>query len=420
MKDKFSKDFHLVVVGQIISILGSAILRFALNLYVLDITGRADIFALVLALSSIPGILFSLIGGAIADRFNRRNLMVIFDFSSSGVVLLLILLLNTESASVIVVGAILAVLSIISSMYQPAVQASVPILVKVEKLAQANGIVNGVGALSGLLGPVLGGVLYGLVGLDSLVIMSCVAFFLSAVMEIFIQIPFTKLERNKNIIPTIAGDMKIGMRYVIKENPHIFKILLLAAVLNMLMSPFFIVGVPYILRITMGSTETMYGIGMGIGELSTILGALLVGIFSKKMTLDRLHRFLFLIAALMLPMAFAVSQMMLRFGYWPSFVLFFIFGAVIMVLMTVISIFVITAVQMETPNEMLGKVMAIIMAVAQCAAPLGQALYGIAFQRFSAAVYAPVLLACFFTVIIAFAARTMLSGQNMIFRGQTE
>lgn len=122
----------------------------------------------------------------------------------------------------------------------------------------------------------------------------------------------------------------------------------------------------------------------------------------------------------MLPMAFAVSQMMLRFGYWPSFVLFFIFGAVIMVLMTVISIFVITAVQMETPNEMLGKVMAIIMAVAQCAAPLGQALYGIAFQRFSAAVYAPVLLACFFTVIIAFAARTMLSGQNMIFRGQTE
>ena len=420
MNDKFSKDFHLVVVGQIISILGSAILRFALNLYVLDITGRADIFALVLALSSIPGILFSLIGGAIADRFNRRNLMVIFDFSSSGVVLLLILLLNTESASVIVIGAILAVLSIISSMYQPTVQASVPILVKGEKLAQANGIVNGVGALSGLLAPVLGGVLYGLVGLDTLVIMSCVAFFLSAVMEIFIQIPFTKLERNKSIIPTIAGDMKIGMRYVIKENPHIFKIILLAAVLNMLMSPFFIVGVPYILRITMGSTETMYGIGMGIGELSTILGALLVGIFSKKMTLNRLHRFLFLIAALMLPMAIAVSQMMLRFGYWPSFVLFFIFGAVIMVLMTVISIFVITAVQMETPNEMLGKVMAIIMAVAQCAAPLGQALYGIAFQQFSAAVYAPVLLACFFTVIIAFAARTMLSGQNMTFRGQIE
>ncbi|CUX67332.1 hypothetical protein BN3590_03295 [Clostridium sp. C105KSO15] len=86
---------------------------------------------------------------------------MIFDYSSSGVVLFLILLLNTESASVIV-AANLAVLFIINSMYQPAVQASVPIQVKVEKLAQANGIVNGVGALSGFLGPVLGGVLYGL------------------------------------------------------------------------------------------------------------------------------------------------------------------------------------------------------------------------------------------------------------------
>lgn len=47
---------------------------------------------------------------------------------------------------------------------------------------------------------------------------------------------------------------------------------------------------------------------------------------------------------------------------------------------------------METSNEMLGKIMAIIMAVAQCAAPLGQALYGIAFQQFSAAVYALVVL----------------------------
>jgi MFS family permease len=79
----FTRDFSLVVMGQIVSIFGSAILRFALDLYVLDVTGRADIFALVIALSAIPGILFSPVGGAIADRFNRRNLMVILDFSNS-------------------------------------------------------------------------------------------------------------------------------------------------------------------------------------------------------------------------------------------------------------------------------------------------------------------------------------------------
>jgi len=419
MKNKlFSRDFSLVVVGQIVSILGSAILRFALNLYVLDITGRADIFALVIAISAIPGILFSPIGGAIADRFNRRNLMVIFDFSSSAAVLLLILLLGAGYASIAAVTVILAVLSIISCMYQPTVQASVPILVSGEKLVSANGIVSGVGALSGLLGPVLGGVLYSLIGLNTLVAMSCFAFFLSAVMEIFIRIPFIKQERDKNIISTIAHDMKIGIRYVVKENLQIFKIILLAAALNLFMSPFFVIGVPYILRVTMHSSETMYGIGMGIGELSAILGALLVGIFSKKLKLSTLHRVLFLTAVLILPMAFAVTPMMLGMGYWPSFALFFSFGAAIMLLMTVISIFVITSVQKETPNEMLGKVMAIIMAVSQCAAPLGQALYGVAFEQFSAAVYIPVLLACFFTVVIAFAAKIVLGLQLTKPRGE--
>ena len=69
------KDFHLMVSGQIITILGSTLLRFALSLYVLDITGRADIFAGLYAVTSIPFLLAPL--GAIADRFNRRNVMVI-------------------------------------------------------------------------------------------------------------------------------------------------------------------------------------------------------------------------------------------------------------------------------------------------------------------------------------------------------
>lgn len=88
VKEKgFSKDFIIMVVGQIISILGSALLRFALSLFVLDITGRADLFAVLFAISSLP-VLLTPFGGALADRFNRRNLMVLFDFVSSGIVLI--------------------------------------------------------------------------------------------------------------------------------------------------------------------------------------------------------------------------------------------------------------------------------------------------------------------------------------------
>ncbi len=76
----FNKNFNLMILGQIISLFGASILKFALSLYILDITGKAEIFATILAVSSIPIIVFSPIGGAIADIFNRRNLMVILIF----------------------------------------------------------------------------------------------------------------------------------------------------------------------------------------------------------------------------------------------------------------------------------------------------------------------------------------------------
>ena len=76
------KDFILIVLGQIISLFGNAILRFALPLYLLDTTGSAALFGLVSALSFIPLILLTPVGGLIADRVNKRNIMVALDFTT--------------------------------------------------------------------------------------------------------------------------------------------------------------------------------------------------------------------------------------------------------------------------------------------------------------------------------------------------
>lgn len=202
----FNKNFNLMILCQIISLFGASILKFALSLYILDITGKAEIFATILAVSSIPIIIFSPIGGAIADIFNRRNLMVIFDFSSSLTVLVLAVFLFNNNGSILLVGIIMTILSVISTMYQPTVQSSTPLLVDNEHLMNANGIVAGVASLTNIAGPVLGGVLYGVIGINAIIVISCVSFFLSAIMEIFIQIPFIKQEQTSNIIKTIFID----------------------------------------------------------------------------------------------------------------------------------------------------------------------------------------------------------------------
>ncbi|MGG4142836.1 MFS transporter [Paenibacillus algorifonticola] len=386
----FTRSFKLLILGQMISILGSALLRFGLSLYALDLTGRADIYGTLYAMSSIP-LLLSPIGGAIADRFNRRNLFVLYDFGGGFVVLGFILLLAAGDAPVVVIGIVMVLLSLISAMYQPAVQASIPQLVQESQLEQANGMVNGIGALAQMAAPVLGGILYGVLGLHTLMIGSGIAFLLSALMQLFIKIPFVKREQKGNIVAMLAADMKAGMAYVVQRRP-ILKAMVLAALLNFILTPFFVVGGPIILRVTMQSSDTLYGVGMGIVECSTILGALTIGFFARKMQMSTLYRWLLVIAAWLLPMSLSLTPWMLGLGYYPAYMLFMASIVPIAMALTMISIFVLTRVQKQTPNELLGKVMAIIMAVAQIAAPVGQIVYGELFEMFSLQVYIPALL----------------------------
>ncbi|HCX48136.1 MAG TPA: MFS transporter [Bacillus sp. (in: Bacteria)] len=404
------KDFHLMVSGQIITILGSTLLRFALSLYVLDITGRADIFAGLYAVTSIPFLLAPL-GGAIADRFNRRNVMVIFDFINAAIVLIFIVLLLTESVSILMIGTIMFLLAVVSAMYAPVVMASIPQLVPEKKLEQANGIVNGVQALSNIVAPVLGGILYGIIGLKMLVIISCLAFFLSAILEMFITIPFIKRIQEGHIVPIIVKDMKEGFLYVLKQ-PFILKAMLLAALLNLILTPLFVVGGPIILRVTMQSSDTMYGIGMGLIDFATILGALSIGFFAKKLQMKILYNWMLIIALLVIPVALSVTPFTLNLGYYPPFILFILSSLLIAMIMTIVSIYVITVVQKKTPNENLGKVMAIITVVSQCMAPIGQVVYGFMFEGFSAEIYLPIFAISFIMIIIAILTKKILRNEG--------
>ena len=399
-----------MVLGQIISVFGAALLRFALSLHVLEVTGSELMFASLVALSNIP-LLLAPLGGAIADRFNRRDLMVIFDFSSSTIIFSFLLLLPVMRDSVVLIGIVMVLLHIISAFYTPAVTASIPLLVDDKKLVGANGIVQAVQALSGVAAPVLGGVLFNILGVQRLVIFSCVAFFLSAVMEIFIKIPFKKRELYGHIVPAVIRDMKEGFIYAFKRS-FILKSMILAALINLILTPLIIVGAHIIFYKTMQSSNSIYGIGMGTINFAAILGALTVGIFARRIKMNTLYRLILAVAILLLPMALSVMPLMLGLGLYPPFMLFMLCVVPIAMILTITSIFVVTAVQKKTSNEYLGKVMAIIMAVAQCTSPIGQFTYGILFREFSRTVYVPILLVSAVMFALTVISKRMLKDEE--------
>jgi MFS family permease len=405
------RNFHLLVAGQIVTVFGSALLRFALSLYVLDITGRADLFAALLALSNTP-ILLAPIGGAISDRFNRKNLMVLYDIVCCAVAFGFLLVMADGQASVFAVGSVMVILGVVGAMETPNGAACIPQLVAKEKLGAANGAIQAVQSLSGIAAPIVGGILFGTLGLRFLVAISGVAFVLAAVMEMLIKIPFEKRDRAGGMLRTISGDLRGGFNYVCKDS-FIRKMMALAALLNLVLVPSFIIATPLVFRVTLNSSDTLYGTGMGIIEFAMILGALLIGAFGKKMRVSTLWRWILVISLLFVPLAFSVTPLILGLGHFPPFVLFLLCMSLMAAATTILSIFVITKVQAKTPGENLGKVMAIIQAVAQCAAPIGQIAYGFMFEQFEGVVYIPLLIGGILTLGIALFGKITLKKEDL-------
>ena len=171
----WNRNFIMVVLGQIISLFGNAVLRFALPLYLLNQTGSAALFGIVSACAFIPMIVLSPVGGIFADRVYKRNIMVVLDFVTAVLVLVVILLLGKVNIVVLLLCA-LFILYGINGAYQPAVQASIPALLKGEHIMQGNAVINLVSSFTGLIGPVIGGALFGFYGIMPILYVCVICF----------------------------------------------------------------------------------------------------------------------------------------------------------------------------------------------------------------------------------------------------
>ena len=372
----FRRDFTLVVIGQIISLFGNAIVRFALPLYLLRQTGSAALFGAVGAASFIPAVLCSPIGGVAADRINKRTIMAVLDFFTAGLMLAFALLLG-RAPLVPLTAACLMLLYGIAGAYQPAVQASIPLLAEPEQLTSANAVINMVSTLSGLLGPVVGGVLFGAFGIRPILWVGIGCFFLSAVMELFIHIPHYPQDASGSVLSTVWRDLGESWRFIRQQRPIFLSAMVVLALFNLVLSAALIVGIPVAVVQVLNMSDSRLGITQGAMGLGGLFGGVLTAFLGARLRLRRGGLVLLaasLTAAVMgLALLPGVSP---SAGWWAITAMSF----TIMVLSTTLVVVLSAAVQSQTPPDLLGKVMAFIMAVSNCASPLGQAVYGALFE----------------------------------------
>ncbi|MBP1561060.1 MAG: MFS transporter [Oscillospiraceae bacterium] len=373
-KKLFTRDFTLVIIGQIISLFGNAVLRFALPLYLLRETNSSSLFGAVTACSFIPMVIFSLFGGVIADRVNKRNIMVTLDFCTAALIIIFGILLG-KLPLVPLMTAVLMILYGISGAYQPSVQASIPLLADGKNLMRGNAAINMVSTLSSLLGPVIGGVLYGSFGIKPVLFVSVICFTISAVMEIFIHIPYIKPSENVSVIKAVSGDLRESFEFVKNEKPVFISVVVLLALFNLVLSAAMVVGIPVMVVQSLGMSDAALGIAQGAMGLGGLAGGILAGVFAQKLKDSHVPLVICSFAALFMGISL--------FDGIPHSVSFAVITAMCFAAMcasTMFSVAMLTVVQQQTPPQLLGKIMAAIMAVSGCSHPIGQAAYGLLFD----------------------------------------
>jgi len=400
-------SFILLVISQGISLIGASLLRFAISLHILDLTGSAEIFATIVAISFLPMVFFMPIGGAIADRFSKKMLLVISDSANTLFVGILAILLFGGSQSVILLGATITLLTLVSAAYHPTVSACLPVLVEKDGLAKANGIIKGIRSISILAAPMMAGVLFGTIGVVNLVGLCVIIFLFSAIINIFIKIPYIVKEMNGGFVHTLAADLKEGFIHITKENPILLRLSLIFTVLVFFFQAMLSVAFPYTVRISFGMSEQFVGMANASIGAAVLIGSLVAGRLRNYLKIDRLHYFIMAVGLSVTPIA--ISILLPTSGPALPLILFIASFMLIMFAFTLIDIAVMTYAQSNVPPHLVGKAVAIFVSIANLSAPIGQFVLGLLIENLGDGQFILYLAIAALTVLLGIVSKKHLS-----------
>ena len=211
----------------------------------------------------------------------------------------------SESNALAVISTLLIILSVLGAFETPTVQACIPTMLQGENIMKGNAVVNQVASLSYLVAPMLGGVLYAMLGLKPVMYASVGCFFITALFECFIKLNYQRSEGIGGVLSVVKQDFLSSMQYIAKEQTSISKMLLLTAFSRFFVMGITIVGLPYIVRTVLGLNAQYYGAAESALAVATILGSVAAGLLTGKLKIHRLSILLASMGVFIIPVGIA-------------------------------------------------------------------------------------------------------------------
>lgn len=381
-QSKEKLNLTLFSAGKVVSLLGTYIYSFAISLYILKVTGSGTSFAFSLLLGTLPRVLLSPVAGSVADRANRKKMIVGLDFLSGVVVLGLLGLSLIFGLQLPFIYATTFLLSVISTFFGTTFSAAMPKLVSDKSLIKINSYNRAIDSSCSIAGPVLGGLIFGLVSMNLFLLVNGISFILSGISEMFIDFDFNKALQNqkqpgKMGLLTVWHDIREVFAYI-KSNRILRFIIPFSMSFNFLFSAALAVVLPYLVNNVLGMTASQYGTIEGAFSMGMLVAAIAVGKLPEK---EKKLKGLALgiagvgIAAIIMGLPGTVwmkdVDLLIIFGIYVVMAFAFAF----MLLMVDMPLGIVL--QRSIPNDMLGRVWGVMGTISGSLQPLGIILAGI-------------------------------------------
>ncbi|TKI72874.1 MFS transporter [Bacillus mycoides] len=367
-----TRNIILMMIGKMTSLLGAGIYTFAMGLYVLKTTGSGMGFAITLICGSIPRMICGPIAGAVADRVNRRWLVIGTDLLSSLTMLIMFIMATMFGPSLLFIYVSAALLSICASFYSVALTSSIPNLVDEERIQKASALNQTAASLSNILAPIIGGVVFGFFSIKTFFLLNSITFFLAVIVQLFIVFDLYKKELAESKEHFLTS-IKEGFSYV-KRQHEIYGLMKIAVGVNFFASALF-VSLPYIIIKNLHLSSKQLGVVEGMLAVGMLIGAIVLSVRKEVNNPFRsVYIGLFLFAGLSLCTVFPLLVIIPKVA---SFIYYITFMILTGISMMVVNIPMQVHMQKTTAPNYLGRVFGLLETISTAIAPLGMIVYGL-------------------------------------------
>lgn len=273
-----NRNFCLLVIGYSTSLFGTVFLNTALSLYILNLTGSATKFSLVLSLGIIPQVLLGLFAGVFVDRVDRRKTILFLDLVRGLYLLVLFAYSIIHPLGEWAIYATVFLFGICDLFFTPAFVTLLPSIVKKEELVEGNSLQTTITEATKTLAPVLAGIVFSMSGIGIIMLIDGLTFLISVVTTYLMVFSKSVVKAERF---TLYEDIKIGVGSVFKRDVRVVSLVLNGVLTHIFLHSFILVGVPYLLINVFKGTDIQFGTVQTMMTAGSIC-AVLVVMFIKE------------------------------------------------------------------------------------------------------------------------------------------